>query len=215
MLFNAEKQQQLENILINFRDSDAMHIDEVRGFFTAMISGPDEANVADWMDVVLGSDIENYDSAQKEAAIALIEAMVTDIKEELLAKSFEKALVSPIDGNVIDGLKLWCNAYLYALDIVATDWFEYANNDADFEDLFYPVMALGGIYEEEGIEFDDKEMNGFANDLAETVQLIHSYLHALINKPKTQKRDGDKIGRNDMCSCGSEKKFKACCGKAK
>jgi len=26
-------------------------------------------------------------------------------------------------------------------------------------------------------------------------------------------RQGDKIGRNDPCSCGSEKKYKKCCGK--
>lgn len=25
--------------------------------------------------------------------------------------------------------------------------------------------------------------------------------------------DGPKIGRNDPCSCGSQKKFKKCCGK--
>lgn len=27
-------------------------------------------------------------------------------------------------------------------------------------------------------------------------------------------REGDKIGRNDPCPCGSEKKYKKCCGKA-
>ena len=26
-------------------------------------------------------------------------------------------------------------------------------------------------------------------------------------------REGEKIGRNDPCSCGSEKKYKKCCGK--
>lgn len=26
-------------------------------------------------------------------------------------------------------------------------------------------------------------------------------------------REGLKIGRNDPCSCGSEKKYKKCCGK--
>lgn len=27
-------------------------------------------------------------------------------------------------------------------------------------------------------------------------------------------RQGPKIGRNDPCSCGSQKKFKKCCGKS-
>lgn len=28
------------------------------------------------------------------------------------------------------------------------------------------------------------------------------------------RREGEKVGRNDPCPCGSEKKFKKCCGKA-
>ena len=32
-------------------------------------------------------------------------------------------------------------------------------------------------------------------------------------KPATRKREGEKIGRNDPCPCGSGKKYKKCCGK--
>jgi preprotein translocase subunit SecA len=32
-------------------------------------------------------------------------------------------------------------------------------------------------------------------------------------KKKPAKRDGDKVGRNDPCPCGSGKKYKKCCGK--
>ncbi len=213
MQFTEEKQQALENILSNYQNSDSMHIDEVRGFFTAMMSGPDEMNVADWMDVVLGSG--EYSEEQKSQAVTLIEEMLVDIEDALNQKDFAQnnILVSPIDGDVVAGMQLWSNAYLYALDIVATDWFEYADNDEDFEDLFYPVMALGGIYEDEGIDFDEKEINQFVQETPDTIQLIFNYLHAKKNKPKTQKRDGDKVGRNDICPCGSGKKHKACCGK--
>ena len=34
------------------------------------------------------------------------------------------------------------------------------------------------------------------------------------SKPKTVKRKGAKIGRNDPCPCGSGKKYKKCCGAA-
>jgi uncharacterized protein len=213
MQFTAEKQQQLEAILVNYQDTEMMHIDEVRGFFTAMISGPDECNVADWMDVVLGSEDSNAD--KKEAATALINDMLADIHTALQNKTFATAdiLVAPLDGDQITGLALWTNAYLYALDIVATDWFEFAGNDEDFEDLFYPLMALGGMYEDEGISFDDKELHNFAKELPDATQVIYNYLQATKNKPKTQKREGDKVGRNDPCPCNSGKKFKACCDK--
>jgi preprotein translocase subunit SecA len=33
------------------------------------------------------------------------------------------------------------------------------------------------------------------------------------DKPKTVKRKGQKVGRNDLCPCGSWKKYKKCCGR--
>lgn len=33
------------------------------------------------------------------------------------------------------------------------------------------------------------------------------------DKPKTVKREGQKVGRNDPCPCGSGKKYKKCCGR--
>jgi preprotein translocase subunit SecA len=33
------------------------------------------------------------------------------------------------------------------------------------------------------------------------------------DKPKTVKRKGQKVGRNDLCPCGSGKKYKKCCGR--
>jgi uncharacterized protein YecA (UPF0149 family) len=33
------------------------------------------------------------------------------------------------------------------------------------------------------------------------------------DEDKTIKRDGDKIGRNATCPCGSGQKYKKCCGK--
>jgi uncharacterized protein YecA (UPF0149 family) len=38
----------------------------------------------------------------------------------------------------------------------------------------------------------------------------HGHHHEIL-KPIV--RETPKIGRNDLCTCGSEKKFKKCCGK--
>tara|TARA_A100001011_G_C14318613_1_gene849243 strand:- start:1532 stop:1822 length:291 start_codon:yes stop_codon:yes gene_type:complete len=34
-----------------------------------------------------------------------------------------------------------------------------------------------------------------------------------IDNKKTEPKKRDKIGRNELCSCGSKKKYKKCCGK--
>jgi SEC-C motif-containing protein len=38
------------------------------------------------------------------------------------------------------------------------------------------------------------------------------YYDSEFPKPESIRREGEKIGRNDPCSCGSGKKFKKCCG---
>jgi uncharacterized protein YecA (UPF0149 family) len=38
----------------------------------------------------------------------------------------------------------------------------------------------------------------------------HQHHHHVANKPI--KREMSKIGRNDKCYCGSQKKYKKCCG---
>jgi len=39
------------------------------------------------------------------------------------------------------------------------------------------------------------------------------YVHGVAKKPVAHKRILPKIGRNDICPCGSNKKYKKCCGK--
>ena len=34
-------------------------------------------------------------------------------------------------------------------------------------------------------------------------------------KEKPEVREGPKIGRNDLCPCGSGRKYKKCCGRGK
>jgi yecA family protein len=79
-------------------------------------------------------------------------------------------------------------------------------------------MALGGIYDEEQngeiiLHLTEKELSQLESDLPHVLLDIYWYWQAIINKPQTVRREGEKIGRNDSCPCGSGKKYKACCGK--
>lgn len=69
-------------------------------------------------------------------------------------------------------------------------------------------LALGSITESsnviDGIVFSDEPWK-------ENLELEKS-LRLTLRVSERPKRDGKKIGRNDPCFCGSEKKFKKCCG---
>lgn len=66
----------------------------------------------------------------------------------------------------------------------------------------------------DGENIKDKEFEGWdaqvfqhetdhLNGVEEKIESVYSPIH----------KSGDKVGRNDLCPCGSSKKYKKCCGK--
>lgn len=194
---------------------NTMRCDEVQGFMTALLSGPDKLTPFDWLPEVLG-DESQFTAAERSEIERLVLAMAMDITAAMSDKKLPDLwLYENEDGG--SDFYTWCNAYLYGLDIVPTDWFEAAD-DEEFEELFYPIMALGGIYdgEENGairLQFTEGELAELESELPYALADIYRYWQAVINKPQTVRREGAKTGRNDPCSCGSGRKYKACCGK--
>ena len=88
---------------------------------------------------------------------------------------------------------------------------EYQKEGYDmFMEMIYRIKAdtleklcLVQIHREEDIEeMQEKQRQDYIMSRGEDTP-----------EAKTVKRDHDKIGRNDPCSCGSGKKYKKCCGK--
>ena len=108
------------------------------------------------------------------------------MQQAFAAKQPPALLLYPYDNGDPDYFA-WCNAYLYAVDQTPTDWFDAAA-DEDFEDLFYPLMLLGGIYDDEdGLmpDLGDAEQQEIENSLPHAVADIAAYWHAVKNKPQT------------------------------
>lgn len=194
---------------------NTMRCDEVQGFMMALLSGPDALNPTDWLPEILGEE-SLFDAKERTEIERLVMAMAADMRIKLNEKILPDLWFYEDEAGNPD-FYTWCNAYLYALDIVPTDWFEAVDQE-EFEDLFYPIMALGGIYDDEEngeviLHLNEKELTQLESDLPHVLLDIYWYWQAIINKPQTVRREGEKVGRNDPCPCGSGKKYKACCGK--
>nr|WP_314591687.1 YecA family protein [uncultured Neisseria sp.] len=194
---------------------NTMRCDEVQGFMMALLSGPDALNPTNWLPEILGEE-SLFDAKERTEIERLVMAMAADMRMKLNEKILPDLWFYEDEAGNPD-FYTWCNAYLYALDIVPTDWFEAVNQE-EFEDLFYPIMALGGIYDDEEngeviLHLNEKELTQLESDLPHVLLDIYWYWQAIINKPQTVRREGEKVGRNDPCPCGSGKKYKACCGK--
>ena len=194
---------------------NTMRCDEVQGFMMALLSGPDALNPTNWLPEILGEE-SLFDAKERTEIERLVMAMAADMRMKLNEKILPDLWFYEDEAGNPD-FYTWCNAYLYALDIVPTDWFEAVDQE-EFEDLFYPIMALGGIYDDEEngeviLHLNEKELTQLESDLPHVLLDIYWYWQAIINKPQTVRRECEKVGRNDPCPCGSGKKYKACCGK--
>ena len=194
---------------------NTMRCDEVQGFMMALLSGPDALNPTNWLPEILGEE-SLFDAKERTEIERLVMAMAADMRMKLNEKILPDLWFYEDEAGNPD-FYTWCNAYLYALDIVPTDWFEAVEQE-EFEDLFYPIMALSGIYDDEEngeviLHLNEKELTQLESDLPHVLLDIYWYWQAIINKPQTVRREGEKVGRNDPCPCGSGKKYKACCGK--
>lgn len=194
---------------------NTMRCDEVQGFMMALLSGPDALNPTNWLPEILGEE-SLFDAKERTEIERLVMAMAADMRMKLNEKTLPDLWFYEDEAGNPD-FYTWCNAYLYVLDIVPTDWFEAVDQE-EFEDLFYPIMALGGIYDDEEngeviLHLNEKELTQLESDLPHVLLDIYWYWQAIINKPQTVRREGEKVGRNDPCPCGSGKKYKACCGK--
>ena len=194
---------------------NTMRCDEVQGFMMALLSGPDALNPTNWLPEILGEE-SLFDAKERTEIERLVMAMAADMRMKLNEKILPDLWFYEDEAGNPD-FYTWCNAYLYALDIVPTDWFEAVDQE-EFEDLFYPIMAWGGIYDDEEngeviLHLNEKELTQLESDLPHVLLDIYWYWQAIINKPQTVRRKGEKVGRNDPCPCGSGKKYKACCGK--
>lgn len=217
-VFDDADLAKLESLLTPLSEKGStMRPDEVQGFFAALASGPDVVEADFWLPEILG-DAPEFTNAEEEVEVKALLQKLYDATADVLAAGEELDLIlyseDDSDSDEADFWP-WCNAYLYALDVVETDWFDAAD-DEGFEDLLMPMLVLGGMFEEEQgpdlMTFTDQELEEYKADLTDALISVYGYWQAKKQAPVTIRREGDKVGRNDPCPCGSGKKYKQCCG---
>ena len=156
---------------------------------------------------ILNKDVDEIISVIEAKVLSEYEDKIKSLPEEI-RKDFEKA----ISLQVIDNY--WMK-HINTMDHLreGVSLRGYANED--------PLQA----YIREGFELFDKMLDNICKDT--TLYLLKAEIRqnlqvkqvkgktneAKDSTPKKTIKNGKKIGRNDMCPCGSGRKYKQCCGK--
>jgi uncharacterized protein len=213
-----------------FLDSDdvpeaAMDLSTLEGFFTAIVIGPATVMPSQWMpwvwDMNKGRAEVTYASMdQAQRIMGLLMRMMNEI-----ARSFmrDPASFGPIYRREAQwGAAEWCEGFLIGTQFAKQQW---AMLWVAKPKLLTPFARLGT---DEGIAITRK--SGDAQDWMEAVEPALVEIHAFWQERRASqpplvqggfqsavprqpiKRAEPKMGRNELCPCGSGKKFKKCCG---
>jgi uncharacterized protein len=217
--------------LEEFLDSDAcsdssMTIAMLDGFLCAIVSGPNMISPSHWMPLVWSSAEEpqppKFESdKQANRLLGTVFGLMNDIVHSLSSEPDEHMLlVDQIElesGETVELVDEWCLGYLQGVGLDEESWLPLM---MEREDLFATLLMFGTNEEPEDEDDNDdaqretldkselsaEQLNEYSANLHEVIPEIYAYW---LSK-RTPVRVAPKLGRNDMCHCGSGKKFKHC-----
>lgn len=189
----------------------AMSLAEARGYLTAVASAPTLVRPGDWLQDVLG---EGGFGELKDAN--RIFGLVTRLYNGIIATLDAGRQVAPGPETSDEDVVAWCAGYL---QLAQSDprW----TADATGVELIIPVASLATRSDldqpDDGTPdppISAEQFGRYRGGLDDCVRAIDLYWGARRPPPPAASpiRAAPKVGRNELCPCGSGKKYKRCHG---
>ena len=219
----SEKEfDELDSFLLSDRSpDDAMTMDTLHGYLTAIAIGPETIMPAEWLLKIWGDDPKAApkwkNSKEEERIIHLIMRFMNEVLVtfEVAPKEFEPLFCEhEHEGETLIDGEAWCWGFWEGMELRPGSWDPIW--ESDIAPLMHPLYLLGAdeIEEEELTQVDTPAKgHKLALDIEANLPAIQRFWVPLRKAPvQTLVREEPKVGRNDDCPCGSGKKFKKCHG---
>ncbi len=215
--------EELDQFLLSERCSDdAMTMDCLHGYLTAIAIGPETILMSEWLPRVWGENRTAPDFKNDKECARIIQLIVRFMNEivvtfEVAPKEFEPLFCEQeVEGQTLIDGEAWAWGFYEGMNLRAEAWELILTSDV--APMMRPIYLLGAdeIAEEEMALVDDPvSRHKLAIEVESNIQEIYRFWlphRKSAMASNTVKRDVAKVGRNEDCSCGSGKKFKKCCG---
>ncbi len=144
---------QLDEFLRTQSDKDALLLDGVHGFLTALAIGPNPALPAEWLPQVL--DEPYVDAGNSDRMLALLsrlnDSIAGDVASDTYAPILGEVSVDEVAGRI--SAAGWCEGFSRGIDLRAALWESRMEEDPELMEMLGPIMALGleeGVFQAEG-----------------------------------------------------------------
>lgn len=203
----------------------AMNIEELDGFFAALIAGPEVVLPSEYLPEVFGgemSDTCEFDSLEEaNDLLGLLMRHWNAIAGTLHKDEVYVPLRLEDENGVCHGND-WARGFVRGVEFCREAWGELINEE-ERGGWMLPVLILYHEHDEDPEmrpgPIDPEKRENIIVHMAAGVMGAYRYFRAqrqnyantYTSEPRSNTR---KIGRNDPCPCGSGKKYKRCCGGA-
>jgi uncharacterized protein len=192
----------------------SMCLEELDGFFCALVAGPETVMPSEYLPVIWGADDGGdgpvYDSIeQAQYVFGLFMRHWNAIAADLGEGVSRSPVLLP--GAPEERALLWARGFLAGLGLRRDAW-EPLLRDETVCDLVVGMFTLAAGDDMEPEEVPNaKTRRKLIEALPTTVLAIYRYWRMQPSEPSQPVRSS-KVGRNDPCPCGSGRKYKKCCG---
>jgi uncharacterized protein len=220
--------ERLSGLLARFDNKRPMNVEQLDGFLTALICGPELVPPSEYLPQICGHDMLLRDTVNAKSVLQDFLSLIMRHWNAIADTLHSGEVYLPLlleDDNGIARANDWAKGFLRGMELRKADWAGLLD-DEEHGGWLVPILALGHEHD------SDPEMRPYDRLIsaesreklivaaAAGVMGIYRHFEAqrlvqkhLVDNATTFRRSMPKLGRNDLCPCGSGKKFKQCCGK--
>ena len=215
----------LGDFLKGCKGGRAMNVEQLDGFFAALITGPDMVMPSEYYREVFGGEMsDTCEFASLDQANEILGMMMRHWNT-IAGTLFKGEVYGPIllqDENGVAHGNDWAHGFMRGTLMWHDGWAELVN-DEEHGGCLIPMMMLFHEHDEDpemrpkpiSPERREDVIVHMAAGLLGAYRYFreHRQVSASAHTSETR-RNVPKVGRNDPCPCGSGKKYKKCCGGA-
>ena len=222
---------ELEQLADFLSGNAAMTMEELDGYFAALICSPRYISMNEYFPQILGKDFAFASDDQAMLITGLLFRHWNAITDQL-QNSIEQSdviylpLLYQNEAGLVFGNE-WANGFMRGTQMCPRDWSALLD-DKSYGGSLIPIMMLANEHHADPEMRpppipSEKREDILAMMTAGVIQIFRyfephrqSFAEQMAMEGATPfRRAGPKIGRNDPCPCGSGRKYKACCGETR
>ncbi len=206
--------RRLEDALYALPD-DCMLLSDLDGYLTGLVLCPEAIPAAEWLPVIWGGVEAGppfEDPLDVQDFTVMLEARHAEVARDLGRGKVRPMFdVDPRNGELL--WEPWIDGFATAMDLRPDSWAAVADHAGAADALGYLTTLIAVA--DDSTDLPSEEINALYDGAAEGIPLRIVALHAWRagqGMGAAPDAPSSKVGRNDLCPCGSGKKHKKCCG---